>query len=86
MRTKEIRQQETETVFGKTNYIVLLLGSILIITGYILMSGEGSTLTAYNPDIFSTLRIRVAPIVCLAGYLINVYGIIYVSKSMRKKE
>lgn len=86
MRTKEIRQQETETVFGKTNYIILLVGSILIMTGYLLMSGEGSTLTAYNPDIFSILRIRVAPIVCLAGYLINVYGIIYVSKSMRKKE
>ena len=62
---------------SKINYIILSIGSILIITGYVLMSGEGSTPAAYNPDIFSGLRIRVAPIVCLTGYLINIFGILY---------
>ena len=42
---------------SKINYIILSIGSILIITGYVLMSGEGSTPAAYNPDIFSRLRI-----------------------------
>ena len=28
---------------SKINYIILSIGSILIITGYVLMSGEGST-------------------------------------------
>ncbi len=49
----------------------------MIIVGYLFMSGEGSTPAAYNPDIFSGLRIRVAPIVCLTGYLINIFGILY---------
>ena len=62
---------------SKINYIILSIGSKLIITGYVLMSGEGSTPAAYNPDIFSGLRIRVAPIVCLTGYLINIFGILY---------
>ena len=65
---------------SKINYIILLIGSILIITGYVLMSGEGSTPAAYNPDIFSRLRICFAPIICLLGYLLNVVGIIYITK------
>ena len=46
----------------------------------VLMSGEGSTPAAYNPDIFSKLRICIAPIICLLGYLLNVVGIIYITK------
>ena len=59
---------------SKINYIILSIGSILIITGYVLMSGEGSTPAAYNPDIC------FAPIICLLGYLLNVVGIIYITK------
>ena len=45
------------------------------------MSGEGSTLAAYNPDIFSGTRIRIAPLLCLLGYLLNVFGISLPSSS-----
>ena len=75
MGTKIMKQNET--VFGRRTYVILLIGSIIIIVGYLFMSGEGSTPAAYNPDIFSRLRIRVAPIVCLTGYLINIFGILY---------
>lgn len=75
MGTKIMKQNET--VFGRRNYVILLIGSIIIIVGYLFMSGEGSTPAAYNPDIFSGLRIKVAPIVCLTGYLINIFGILY---------
>lgn len=77
MGTKIMKQKETETVFGRRNYMILLIGSVIVIVGYLFMSGEGSTPATYNPDIFSGLRIRVAPVVCLAGYLINVFGILY---------
>lgn len=80
MESKIMKQKETETVFGRRNYMILLIGSAVIIVGYLLMSGEGSTPAAYNPDIFSGLRIKVAPIVCLAGYLMNIFGILYRSK------
>ena len=77
MESKEIKEKERRNALGRRNYIILLIGSILIRVGYILMSGKGSTLAAYNPDIFSNLRIRVAPVFCLFGYLLNVFGILY---------
>ncbi|MBD3589688.1 DUF3098 domain-containing protein [Bacteroides sp. GM023] len=77
MKSKIMKEKEPGTVFGKRNYIILMVGSILIIAGYIVMSGEGSTLAAYNPDIFSKSRIGVAPILCLLGYLLNIFGILY---------
>lgn len=77
MKTKIVKEKEQETVLSKKNYIILIIGSILIIAGYILMSGEGSTLAAYNPDIFSGIRICIAPLLCLLGYLLNVFGILY---------
>lgn len=77
MGTKIMKRKETETVFGRRNYMILLIGSVIVIVGYLFMSGEGSAPAAYNPDIFSGLRIRVAPVVCLAGYLINIFGILY---------
>ena len=80
MKTKIVKEKEQKTVLSRRNYIILISGSILIIAGYILMSGEGSTPAAYNPDIFSRLRICFAPIICLLGYLLNVVGIIYITK------
>ena len=56
MKTKIVKEKEQETVLSKKNYIILIIGSILIIAGYILMSGEGSTLAAYNPNIFSGIN------------------------------
>ena len=73
MRSKRRREEEIKTVLGKRNYVILIIGSILTIIGYILMSGEGSTLAAYNPDIFSGIRICIAPLLCLLGYLLNVF-------------
>ena len=49
---------------------------ILIATGYLLMAGSGSTEQQFNPDIFSTRRIIIAPLLCLAGYLLIIVGII----------
>jgi len=54
----------------------IILASVLIITGYLLMAGPGSTQLAFNPDIFSFRRIVIAPIVCLAGYLMMIIGIL----------
>ena len=55
---------------------ILIAASILIAVGYLLMAGPGSTEQAFNPDIFSTRRIVIAPVLCLAGYLLIVVGIL----------
>ena len=55
---------------------ILIAACTLIILGYALMSGPGSTAQSFNPDIFSARRIVVAPILCLAGYLLIIIGIL----------
>jgi hypothetical protein len=52
------------------------LACLLILAGYILMSGPGSTEQAFCPDIFSVRRIVIAPQLCLAGYLLIIVGIL----------
>ena len=62
--------------FDRVNYILLAVGMAVVILGFLLMSGGGSTETAYDPDIFSARRIKVAPLVCLAGFVSMIYAIV----------
>lgn len=61
--------------FDKMNYILLALGMAIVVLGFILMSGGGSTDTSYDPDIFSARRIKVAPVVCLLGFVSMIYAV-----------
>ena len=62
--------------FYRMNYILLAIGMAIVVVGFILMSGGGSTEEAYNPDIFSARRIKVAPAVCLLGFVSMIYAVI----------
>ena len=66
--------------FSKTNFILLSVGVVIVIIGFILMSGGGSTEQAFNPSIFSARRIKVAPVVCLIGFLFMLFAIAYHKK------
>jgi membrane-bound ClpP family serine protease len=67
--------------FGRMNYILLAVGMAVVIIGFLLMSGSGSTDTTYDPDIFSARRIKVAPVVCLLGFVSMIYAVVYRSKN-----
>ncbi len=62
--------------FDKTNFILLIAGMAVVIIGFLLMSGAGSTETQFNPEIFSTRRIKVAPIVSFIGFIFMIYAVI----------
>lgn len=62
--------------FDKVNYILLAVGMAVVVLGFILMSGGSSSETAYDPDIFSVRRIKVAPVVCLIGFVSMIYAVI----------
>ena len=62
--------------FDKTNYILLAVGMAVVVIGFLLMSGAGSTESTYDPDIFSARRIKVAPLVCLAGFVSMIYAVV----------
>lgn len=65
---------------NKINYILIAVAVAVIIIGFVLMTGSPSTVTEYNPDIFSFRRITLAPIVCLIGFLLVIVGIMYKPK------
>jgi hypothetical protein len=62
--------------FDKTNFILLAVGMAIVVVGFLLMTGAGSTDSAFEPDIFSARRIKVAPIVCLVGFVSMIYAVI----------
>ena len=70
--------------FDKTNFILLAVGMAVIILGFLLMSGPGSTEGYFEPDIFSVRRVKVAPAVCLSGFVFMIYGILRKPKSIEK--
>lgn len=72
--------------FERKNFILLAIGMIIVIIGFILMSGSGSDEGFFNPDIFSVRRIKVAPVVCLFGFLFIIYAILHKPSTPIEKE
>ena len=64
-------------LFGKRNYKFMLIGILFIALGFILMSGGGSDdPNIFNEEIYSFRRIRLAPILVIIGFIIEVYAIL----------
>lgn len=62
--------------FKRENYRWIIIGVLMVAVGYVLMIGGGSEdPNVFNPEIFSTRRIVVAPMVIVAGFLVITYGI-----------
>ena len=62
--------------FDKVNYILLAVSMAVVVIGFLLMIGPNSSDTAFEPDIFSARRIKVAPVVCLLGFVSMIYAVI----------
>lgn len=71
--------------FQKTNLIITAVAVLIIIVGFVLMSGPSTTLEGFEPDIFSARRINAAPIVCLIGFALMIVGILYPDKANKNK-
>ncbi|MGM0612439.1 MAG: DUF3098 domain-containing protein [Bacteroidota bacterium] len=73
---KKEELKKEEFTFGKQSYRLLIIGLILIGLGFILMSGGGSTdPNEFNEEIFSFRRITLAPLLILAGYVVEIFAI-----------
>lgn len=69
--------------FGKDNYKWMLIGLGLIALGFVLMLGaDANTVDGkydpnqWNDGIFSVLRIRIAPLLVILGFAVEVYAIL----------
>lgn len=78
------RVPENERPFGKMNYFAMIACLALIVLGFLLMSGSGSSIEGgFNPEIFSARRIIVGPAVTFLGFFLMVFAILLKPK---KKE
>lgn len=58
------------------NYILLLVGAVVIVVGFILMSGgTKATPEEFSYDIFSWRRITLAPLLVIGGFAFEIFAI-----------
>ncbi|MBV1888060.1 MAG: DUF3098 domain-containing protein [Urechidicola sp.] len=76
-KKKENKESKVVFLFGKRNYIIMVIGLAFIALGFILMSGGGSEdPIVFNEDIYNFRRIRLAPTLVLIGFAIEIYAIL----------
>ena len=70
------QEKKGDFLFGKRNYMIMLIGIVFIALGFILMAGGGSDDPAvFNEEIYNFRRIRLAPSLVLLGLAIEIYAI-----------
>jgi uncharacterized membrane protein len=68
--------EKLDFAFGKENYILMLIGFVVLFIGYLLMIGGGSNdSNEFSYALFNTQRMVVAPLVLLAGFTIEFIAI-----------
>lgn len=72
--------------FDKVNFVWLAVGMAVVIIGFLLMTGPSSTPTHFEADIFSVRRIKVAPLVCLLGFVSIIYAVLRKPKDEKRKQ
>lgn len=69
--TDGLEKQSFSTMpLGRNNFIIMAVAALMIVLGFLLMTGGSSTADAFNPDIFSTRRIVVGPAICFLGFVV----------------
>ena len=78
---KEKKSTNKKLLIKKKNYLISSIGLILILVGFIIMSGgESNDPNIFNKEIYNFRRIRIAPLLVLLGLGIQVYAILFSSK------
>lgn len=77
LSSKESYAKPTPSIFSKDNYIWMAIGAVVITIGMFLMAGGASKDPAVfnKEEVYSTTRITIAPILILAGLVIEIYAI-----------
>lgn len=67
--------------FSKINYILMVAGLLLLAIGYILLSGGGSDdPNVFNPAMFDSRRLYLAPILIVLGFVVEIVAIMFKKK------
>ncbi|WP_298061974.1 DUF3098 domain-containing protein [uncultured Rikenella sp.] len=87
-QTPASEMRNSAMALDRRNYVMILCGIAAIILGFILLSGGGSEdpATQFNDRMFSFRRLYVAPVLLLAGFLFEIFAIMYRPKTSETGE
>ena len=70
------KEEQLTFAFARHNYRLLIIGILLIVLGLLLMIGGGSDdPTVFSDKIFNFRRLTLAPILILAGFIVEIFAI-----------
>ena len=79
--------EKNDFAFGKKNYLLIIASVILLILGFSIMSGGGSdNPDVFNPEIFSVVRIKIAPLIVMSGFILMVFAILIKNDNQKNLE
>lgn len=86
VKKSEVKETDPGFALGRENYIYLIIGFVIIITGFLLMVGGKSTdPNVFNEkEIFSFRRITLAPVVVVIGFAFEIWAIMKKPKTKVK--
>ena len=70
-------------LFRKMNYILMGVGALLLLIGYICLSGGDVPDDVFDGEIFNTRRIVVAPILIFLGLATEIVAIMWHPKASK---
>ncbi len=84
LKSNEATNGGFDFAFGKTNYILFVIGVLLLAIGYILLTGGGSDdPSVFNPAMFDNRRLVAAPITIVLGFIVEIFAIMLPDRSRR---
>lgn len=80
-----VYEKEQDKALLGNNYLLVLIAGVMIILGFVLISGSATGIDEYNPDIYSVRRIVVGPTICFLGFVLMAIAILIKPKRLGKK-
>jgi hypothetical protein len=82
-KTKEQPVKDSQFAISRENYKFLLIGFCIIVLGFLLMIGGGSSdPNVFNKEMFSFQRITLAPILVVGGFVFEIWAIMRKPKNI----
>jgi len=82
IKDKKVNLTARPSIFGRDNYMWMAIGLVVLAIGFFLMAGgKSSDPNVFNEnEIYSPVRITVAPLLIIIGFIIEIYAIMKKSK------
>lgn len=81
-KTAKVEESSFDFAFGPKNYILMVIGIVLLGLGYILLSGGSSDdPNVFNAEMFNTRRMTVAPLMIVIGLVVEICAIMFRPKN-----